>query len=91
MLQTAPCTLRWQLRLTENEGTAFGVGAPRRVAFDFVRIILGLKWARAFKARAGHGAALGLLALEPFTTDVRGVIDQSQTVRALDGVARWIR
>lgn len=90
MIQTALCTLRWYLRLTvENGLTALGVGAPRYVAFDFVRIIHWPKSARAFNARANHGAALELVALQPIATDVRGVVDQSKTVGALDGVARW--
>lgn len=60
------------------------------MAFDIFLAILREKWGRAGEARAYHVAALGFLAFGPLTLDVGGVVDQSETVGALSGVAVWV-
>lgn len=91
VLQTATCTLRWSLRLTDKYAdTAVGGDALVEGALDLVRVFPRLIEGRARIVRADHGAALGLFALAPFTFDFRGVVDRHETVRALVRVAGWV-
>ena len=80
------CTLRREAQLTEFVAAHVG-GTPGLVAFDLVRVSLPGAVLRAVETGADLFAALGLLARGILTFDFGGVVDQSEPVRAVDGVA----
>ena len=80
------CKLSWEAQLTEFDAAHVG-GTPGLVAFDLVRVSLRDAVRRAVETGADHLAALGLLARGIITFDLGGVVEKSEPVRAVDGVA----
>ena len=60
--------------------------APGAVALDLVGVLLLVAVLGALVVRANRFAALGLLALAVLAFDLVGVVDQSVTAVAVDGV-----
>ena len=86
VLQMARYKIRLDVRLGWFFATHVG-GAPGLVAFHILRVSLRGAVRRAVETGADHFVALGLVARGIYTCEFGGIVDRSESVRAVDGVA----